>query len=211
MRDLIAHIGPQLAHVTAARNLPSIRQHGLRPAAELARATGYAPQGIVLRNERLHLQGANFDATLNHQKPILHGRTAADRIIDGHDAASWAAALDARVFFWPHRRGAKFRASLARDLPMAILWLSTEALLERCADRLTLSPINSGNFLQGGAHARRGDWLFVPVRAGLPAFRENRRSRGLVRNPDSVTEISLPGSLSVSDLDACLVRIDTAD
>ncbi len=129
-------------------------------------------------------------------------------MVDGYDATGWAEYLDERIYVWPERRGAAFRASVARDLPLAILWLSTEALLARHADQLTLSPINSGNFRQGGARVRRGPWLFVPASAGLAAFRENRRKRGLVRGPDKVAEISLTVPLPREALEACLVRIE---
>ncbi|MDJ0822087.1 MAG: hypothetical protein QNJ09_09820 [Paracoccaceae bacterium] len=194
-------LGPRLAHVTAATNLPGIERHGLLPAAQLAQKAG-GDHGIALRDHRLHLRGADVDARLNHQKPILRGLKAANRIVDGHDAESWAEQLDQRVFFWPETRGNRFRASIARDVALHVLWFDTVALIERHSARLYLSPINSGNFTQGGAHARRGDWLYVPLQAGMDAFRQNRRARGLVKSKDSVAEISLLGALQAEDVAA---------
>ena len=209
---LLDHLGRRVAHVNAAANLPGIATHGLMPAAELARLSGRAPADIALRPERTALRygASGHTARLNHQKPILHGLAAANRGVEGHDAASWAEVLDARVFFWPerHLRG-PFLASVQRDLETAVIWLDTEAMLDRAGDRLDLSPINSGNFTQGGAHARRGNWLFVPARAGLEAFRRNRQARGLVRAPDAVKEISLRGALSANDLAASRVDSET--
>lgn len=203
--SLLAHLGPRVAHVTAAENLPGIEAHGLLPPAEIARRAGRDPGEIALRRERLLLHLGAHPARLNHQKPILHGRRAADTIVEDHDARSWAEALDERVFFWPGRslRGA-FLESVRRDLDVAILWLDTATLFARAADRLALSPINSGNFVQGGAHAVRGNWLFVPATAGLGAFRDNRRTRGLVKARDAVREISLSGGLAAAPLRAAL-------
>ncbi|SIS93861.1 hypothetical protein SAMN05421759_10717 [Roseivivax lentus] len=208
MRELADHIGSRLAHVTPARNLPSIRVTGIWPAAHLATRAGTDPNAIALRAHRLRLTGGGIDAALTHQKPILDGIAAARRMLDGHDPESWARHLDERVFFWPEARGAAFRASIARDLPLAVLWFSTDALLAAHAARIALSPINSGNFRQGGARARRGDWLFVSATDGLPAFRENRRRRGLARGPDRVAELSLAGGLDPDALAACLLAIE---
>lgn len=154
------------------------------------------------------LSGSGIDATLNHQLPILHGRDAADSIVDDYDAASWAEQLDTRVFFWPERRGREFAVSIARYVPLKVLWLDTGRLLETCSDRLHLSPINSGNFRQGGAKARRGDWLYVPVTRGMPAFRHNRRRRGLVSSTDQVKELSLAGGLDHETLAYCRSGIE---
>ena len=76
-----------------------------------------------------------------------------------------------------------------------MLWLDAGALFDACADRLDLCPINSGNFTQGGARARRGDWIYVPASADIDTFRHNRLRRGLVRSPDAVREVSVRGAL----------------
>ncbi|MBY5932782.1 hypothetical protein KUV51_07205 [Tateyamaria omphalii] len=180
-------VGGKLAHVTASTNLPSIKATGLLPASNLATAAGIPHANIALRNHRMQVG----PATLNHQKPILHGLRAAHRVLDGHTPESWAHQLDQRVFLWPERKGHAFAASIKRDLDITILWLDATKLAEALHDHIDLSPINSGNFTQGGAHARRGDWLYVPLTAGLDTFRQNRSKRGLKHTPDSVTEISL--------------------
>jgi hypothetical protein len=183
--------GPRVAHVTAAENLPGITVRGLWPAADLAQMCGIAEEALPLRDHRIVIGEAPLAARLNHQKPILHGWNAANRIVDGHDAASWAAALDRRVFLWPEKRGKDFRDSIGRDLPLVVLWLDAEALAEALFDVIDLAPINTGNFTQGGAHARRGDWIYVPLSQGIEAFRENRRRRLGHKTRDSIAEISL--------------------
>ena len=205
----IKHLGPRVAHVTAASNLPSIRDNGLLSAQMIAKRAGV--QHIALRAERVRVTSRTLDAMLNHQKPILHGIKAASRVIDGHTPESWAQQLDTRIFFWPERKGAAFAKSIARDVPIAVLWLKTDGLLDMFADSLFLSPINSGSFVQGGAHARRGDWIYVPVRAGLNALRINRITRGVKTTPDSVKEISLIEPIPAARLDDMLIDIGRPD
>ena len=116
--------------------------------------------------------------------------------------------LDQRVFFWPAKRGQMFSKSIGRDVETVTLWLDANAFANLYFDTIDLAPINSGNFKQGGAKARRGDWLYVPLSAGLPAFRKNRIQRGLVTGRDAVREISLRKGINAEALDTILVEID---
>ena len=199
---LIRAIGPRVAHCTASENMRGIETHGLQSAADLAKRLHHPASTIALRDDRLRLVHNGETARLNHQRPILYGLEAANRIVEGHDAQSWAEQLDQRIFFWPERRGKAFMASVKRDVPITVLWLDTRGLIEQYGDHLWLSPLNSGNFTQGGAHAIRGDWLYVPVTAGLEAFRENRRKRGLTKNRDTIIELSLTCPLPATTLKA---------
>lgn len=201
--------GSRVAHVTAAENLAGITARGLIPAAGLAQMCGVGEAALPLRDHRMVIGDGPLRARLNHQKPILHGRQAADRIVDGHDAASWAAALDRRVFFWPERRGKDFRKSVGRDLPLVVLWLDTGALAEAMFDAIDLAPINTGNFTQGGAHARRGDWIYVPLSQGIDAFCDNRRRRLGRKRRDSIAEISLRQAIPADVLAQLIVDQDT--
>ena len=202
---LIRAIGPRVAHCTASENMRGIEVHGLLSAEALARKTDHEPLKITLRDTRIRLVSPKLTARLNHQKPILYGLDAANRIVEGHTAQSWAAQLDRRIFFWPERKGAAFVKSVQREIPTSVIWLDTAALFTRYADHLWLSPLNSGNFTQGGAHAIRGDWLYVPVTAGLAAFRQNRIKHHLAKSPDSVKEISLTCPLPADQLKALQV------
>lgn len=189
--SFVRAVGHRLAHVTAAANVRSIRATGLKPAATLAQEAGLATGALGLRGDRL----AVGPALLNHQRPILRGMAAARAMLEGHDPASWAAQLDTRVFLWPAARGQRFAASIARDVPIAILWLDATTLAEAMADRIDLCPINSENFTQGGANAARGDWIYTPLTAGLETFRTARQCRGLVKAPDQVREVSLRAAI----------------
>jgi hypothetical protein len=185
-------VGPRLLHCTASSNLAGIKRHGLLPPHLLAQKAQRDPASLALRKDRLVLRLADSTtAKLNHQLPILHGLNAANRIIDGYDAAGWARQLDQRVFFWPERKGGAFVDSVTRDTDTALIWLDAARFYEALAPHIWLSPLNSGNFTQGGAHARRGDWLYCRASDGIAAFRHNRRMRGLIAGTDTVKEVSL--------------------
>lgn len=193
---LINHMGDTLVHVTAASNVPLIKAHGLMPAATLAQLAGVDPELVTLRRVRRKIAPPFGMCVLNHQKPIVQAGDSPDRVLDGYTPAQWAAQLDTRVFFTPLRHADSFKASLEKDLETAVLLIDTGALLAAFPETLDLSPINTGNFRQGGAHARRGDWIYVRAENGLAAFRDNRRKRGLVQSPDSVREVSLKGTIA---------------
>ncbi|MCB1329038.1 MAG: hypothetical protein KDK28_06140 [Maritimibacter sp.] len=201
-------MGDRIAHCTARENLPGIRANGLLPPAHLARAAGVPESDILLRETRIRLETRAGPARLNHQKPILHGYAAAERTLDGHTPESWAAQLDTRVFFWPKFRGRQFATSVARDVQTITLWLDTRAFLDAFPSEVDLCPINSGNFRQGGAMARRGDWIYIPANLGVDRFRENRRQRGLVLGRDKVVEISLRCAVPADTLSALVVEVE---
>ncbi|MEL6639877.1 MAG: hypothetical protein AAFP98_00960 [Pseudomonadota bacterium] len=194
-----------MVHVTAASNVPLIMEHGLMPAATLAELAGVTPDRLAMRHVRRKIAPPFGMCVLNHQKPILDAGDAPERTLDGYTGLEWAAQLDQRVFFAPAKQLDDFKASVAKDLPIAEITVSTEGLLEACGDEIELAPINTGNFRQGGAHAARGDWIYVPATAGLPAFRKNRAARGLVKTPDSVKEISMRGTVPPNVLNAIAV------
>lgn len=201
--EFVRAVGERLLHVTARGNLSGIQRYGLMPPANLARLCGVDPESLILRKDRRVLTLPDgTKAQLNHQLPIHYGLAAANRIIDAHDARSWARQLDHRVFLWPEKRWLSFEASVARETDSASLWINSAKLFDVVADDLWLAPINSGNFRQGGAHARRGDWLYCQATAGLQAFRTNRQRRGLTKRTDRVYEVSVTGKLPDGLLDA---------
>lgn len=191
--DLVRAMGAVIAHCTAKTNAKSILERGLICAKSLAvLSTNNDPERIVLRNERIELRLSDGStARLNHQKPIRHGLPAAYKMLDGHTPESWAAQLDQRIFFWPERHGKAFAKSIGRDHEIITLWLDTRRFVATFLAHIDLCPINSGNFLQGGANARRGDWIYAPAQKGYANFRTNRMERGYANTKDSLKEISL--------------------
>ena len=182
----LALTGPQLVHVTAARNAPGLAALGLCRPATLARLAGRDPGGIALRRDPVTLHTPAGVAVLNHQRPLLAGREQA--FLDGTDLAGWAAQLDGRVFFWPGRARTAFDASIGAREPTLTLRIDAGGLFDAFADRLDLSPINSGSATR--RPVRRGDWLYVPA-TEADRFADNRRLRGAVKGRDRLAEVSL--------------------
>jgi hypothetical protein len=87
--------------------------------------------------------------------------------------------LHPKVFFWPSRRRCEdlLGAKAYRDRPHTIIEVDTAALLDRHAERVTLSRINAGAVLYDPPP--RGSRTFLPL-SEVP-FDEWRRKRGRSR------------------------------
>ncbi|MEL7092038.1 MAG: hypothetical protein AAFN94_09920 [Pseudomonadota bacterium] len=201
--DAVAHLGPRLAHVTAAENLPHIRKHGLWPAAELARRAGIDPGSILLRRDRVRVGTAR----LNHQRPFLTGMKAAQVRLTDHSVEAWAAQLDERVFFFPACKRAAFHGSF--ELATDVLWLDTAKLLAVAFDRIDLCALNSGSFRQIPADPARTRYdrdlsIYRPLSQGIAAFRSHRRDTGRKQGLDDVKEVSLRSGLDAETLNTLI-------
>lgn len=204
--EFVRAVGSRVAHCTAAVNLPGINAFGLRSAADLAGLSGGRSEDIVLRNDRRKLEFRGHWAQLNHQLPIRRYHAAATRVLQGHTPESWAAQLDKRIFFYPENQADAFAASIGRDVEVETLWLDSRRLYDHFHHALELSPINTGNFAQGGGTTVRGDWIYVRADLGRVGFRENRLARGLISRPDTrVREISLRVAIPAEDLQSLRV------
>ncbi|QBF31599.1 hypothetical protein [Thalassococcus sp. S3] len=183
-------VGGALVHITPARNAPGIARHGLKPARQLATEAGVDPASLLLRTERIHLPHPEGDVMLNTQEVLRMGRH--QTFLDGLSLEDWSRQLDTRLFFWTAARGEAFAESLPG--PLALYRLDARRFFDVFAPDIFLSPINSGNAARRAA--KRGSWIYVSVSDDVGAFRLNRRNRGLVRTPDTVTEVSLTGPVS---------------
>jgi hypothetical protein len=185
--EFVALVGSALLHVTAATNIPSIRECGLRSPVSLAALAGLDAATLVLRDQAMTLALPGGTATLNHQRPLRAGRGA--DFIDGMDIAAWSAQLDARLFFWPGRVRAAFAGSVAARGDTAVLTLDAGAMWRAFAPFIDIAPINTGSATR--RPAQRGTWIYAPVTQSVAAFRDARRVSGLRGGRDKVVEVSL--------------------
>ena len=190
-------VGGTLRHVTLKTNLPGIQQNGLLRASTLIEAAKEIGGLPCPRSEACMFNVAGLPVTLNHQKPLLAGRKRTAEFLDGHSLRSWAQSLDNRLFFWPGGRGVDFSSSLTDRGTAVALECGAEAFFDLYAASLDLAPINTGSAMQSAS--KRGDWIYVPVTASMNKFRENRRTRGLVKGRDSVVEVSLRCDIAPKD------------
>lgn len=186
--EFAALVGGAVVHCTYAGNVAPIGALGLMPPVLLADLAGLDPAALVLRRRAPGMRVRGWPVRLNDQRQLLKGRNQA--FLDGHSLASWSAELDRRIFFLPGAPQAEttpFFRSLGPDA--RAIRLDAAAFFDAFAPDIWLSPINSGN--ADRRPSRRGDWLYVPVRDSVDAFRLNRVRRGLVASPDRVAEISI--------------------
>lgn len=185
-KEFISLVGESLFHVTPASNWPNLMACGfLRPAKILERN---GLQGSV-RTHPLTIRTAKFNATLNHQRPLLEGRKHESKFLDKHTIESWAAQLDTRIFFWPGKSDEAFEKSLENCSEVRVVKFDAGKIFEEFRDFVDIAPINTGSARR--QPVRRGDWIYVSARCSVVDFQHNRIRRKLVKYPDRVKEVSL--------------------
>ena len=194
----LARRHPRLFHQTAPGAWPLIRENGLLSAAELVRRAG-ADVDELTRARRpagVSLQTEFGPATINDNIPL--SERALERCLDdGLSPADWCAMLAERVFFWTSEAGlARLRgARTNRHRPRLVLVVDTLSLARAHAERIELSPINSGSTIR--KPARRGLHTFAPMRdfADYLDWAEQRMRLGLVSSRDTVREVTVRGGV----------------
>lgn len=202
----LAALHPRLFHLTRPDAVDAILRHGLLPpltlldlheadaatrAAVLARRAASVPLSHLLHGT----------AWITDNAPLEDAKLAAV-LDDGLSPNDWRRMLAERVFLWPSEEHALRLAGarLYRDKPRALLVLDTLSLAEAHAERVAISPINSGQTLY--VPARRGRATFAPLLATDHAAW--RRARG-TKGPDQIKEVTVVGG--VPDLRRHLLEV----
>src|SRR6266508_5392061 len=191
-------------HMAEAGTWESIRRHGLRSTSSLLDL--YGVTGLERnRIESTHRPSATRlsapglpDAIVRDQAP-MNERVLASVLDDGLSPRDWYRILNARVFFWvSHDRLERLLGGrLYRSRPHTVITADTGRLLALHQDRITLSPINSGNTMM--VAMRRGLRTFLPLNA-YP-FHERRSAR-----KEPVAEVAVNGL--VPDIESIVVRVE---
>ena len=155
---------PTLYHLTFAANLEGLRTHGLHSTASLAELHQLLPaerQGTVLERRRAiqTFTSTQGSATLRDQ------HTATEALMKSClvqvSIPDWLALLNAKVFFFLElERMQRMKQSYA-DYPQLLLRTDSRALLERYAEHVSLSRINTGSFIR--RPTPRGRNSFIPL------------------------------------------------
>jgi hypothetical protein len=196
---------PRLYHVTEPDAVTGILRHGLLPTSDLL--TLFEVRSDLRRT--IECERRPTSVSLTHP---VHGRaTIADnsplsmRVLaacldDGLSPVDWLRLLNSRVFFWADRKGLQslLGSRLNRTRDRAVLVVDTLSLASRHADRIELSPINSGSTIR--RPVRRGLATFTPL--GAHSFDTWRRLRG---RQDHVREVTVVGG--VADVTSHLVEV----
>ena len=196
---------PRLFHVTQRGSWPSIRRRGLLPTSrllDLFEITGEDRARLerVRRPSSVRISHAvHGTAVITDQLPMTEAALARC-LDDGLVPADWLALLNRRVFFWADEAGLArlVNARANRGRPLEVLVVDTLPLARAHAERVELSPINSGATLR--RPARRGPSTFTPL-LELP-YDAWRRQRG---GRDRVREVTVLAG--VPDIDRHVVEV----
>ena len=165
MTDLMKSLPPTLYHLTQTENWPSIERHGLlstQALLDLARLEGIDRErvGHQHRAERVLLPNG---VIISDQKPMPP--TALKRCLHTMTPEEWYTLLNSKVFFWLDTERLSRLRRVYRAQPQILMSIDTPRLLARYAERVTLTPINTGNARR--QPAQRGMCTFVPYKTWL--------------------------------------------
>ena len=201
----IAHHYPRLFHMAEAGSWDSVRRHGLlstRALLELFEVTDPQHSEILRRRRAASVElthRVHGTAVVRDQIPLNEGLLRSCLV--EMTLEEWLEILNSRVFFWldrPHLEtllGARAYRGRTHD----VIEIDTARLLERHAERVALSPINSGNTMYNPRP--RGRQTFLPI-ADYP-FEERRRARGIA---NAVIELAVDDG--VPDVLDVAVRVE---
>jgi hypothetical protein len=201
--DIIRHY-PVLYHMAELGSWDSINRHGLLSTRALIDLFEVKeplrsqilrqrrPKGVALSHPE------HGTAVVRDQIPLREAPLR--KCLTDMTLEEWLVGLNSRVFFWldePHLE-TLLGADAYRDDAHDVLHVDTAALLERHAERVTLSPINSGSTIYNPRP--RGSTTFLPI-ADYP-FAERRRARG----KDAIVELAVDqGVPNITDV---LLRVE---
>lgn len=164
--DRLAALHPVLYHIADARNFESIERRGLLSTSALLDELGVTgearvPVEAAHRPNTLALSSSDETVFVRDQGPLEPDALAPS--LEDVSPEDWYRTLNARVFFWPTQDRLERMLKAYGRSEQAIFEVDTRTLLERYADRVELSHINSGYASSRYPAARRGRFTFVPL------------------------------------------------
>jgi hypothetical protein len=203
--DEFATYYPRLYHMAEADVWPSIRKHGLLSTTALldlfevngdlrfSLESAHRPESISITHRD------HGSAVIRDQKPMREGPLAG--CLRGMTRRQWYELLNGQVFFWvtADRVNTLLNARAYRNRKHTVITMDTASVVARYADRIVLSPINSGSTIYNPRE--RGPETFRPFET-YP-FAERRRLRGL---GNAVAELAV--KYGVPDLPDFAIRVE---
>lgn len=186
-------------HLVDAANWESIQRYGLLSTSallDLAGIEGREREGIE-RQHRARQVILASGTVIRDQKPMPP--TMLERCLRGMTPCEWYALLNARVFFWLDidRLNRMLKANHSR--PQIVMMLDTEMLLAAHAERVALTPFNTGNALR--RPALRGRQTFVPYATWIESrWASEADGLGIRERPRSHHPVELVVAEAVPDV-----------
>jgi len=197
----------QVFHLVEAFNWPSVQRHGLLSTLELLRLVGLpaAARKRISTAQRLRHTVLSDEVAIRDQVPMP--AEALQRCLVGMTPAKWYALLNDKVFFWCSRDRLDRQLGACTKRPQIVLTLDTQRLLARHAQRVALTPFNTGNARR--KPAIRGQATFVPYARWLEsAWRSEADSLGVGERPSHHAPVELTVAGAVRDVAEFITEIE---
>jgi hypothetical protein len=201
--EIVQHY-PRLYHMAQRGSWESIRRHGLLSTHALINLYEVEdPLRVAILTERrpasVELKRNGLETAVVRDQIPLRVKSLESCLTD-MSLGQWLNALNSRVFFWLDYEHLEtlLSAKAYRDDAHDVLTIDTASLVEREADKIRLSPINSGSTIY--KPQPRGSQTFLPI-AEYP-FIERRKKRG--RN--AIVELAVEGG--VQDIEEVALRVE---
>ena len=176
--DLIASY-PALYHMAEDGSWPNIKKHGLLSTSALLTLYGYSSSE---RNEiecdyrpkkrTIYCDGLE-DTKIRDQK-VMPPEDLKQCLLGGMTPQDWYKFINGKIFFWAKYERLKWFLSAReyKNSPNIVITVDTRALLNRYADRVTLTGFNTGSTLYSEPYTKprsRGKDSFKSIKA-YPAY-----------------------------------------
>lgn len=188
-----------LYHMAEAANWPAIQRDGLHCAStllDLAGLIGEERERLEKQQRLTHTELPN-GVQLRDQRPMPPAALATCLI--GIVPSEWYALINARVFFWLDPARLNRQRAACNPRPQVVLTVDASKLVAAYAEKIAVTPINSGNARR--RPARRGAATFVPYAAwATSAWASEAASLGNPVRPPSHQPVELTVAGSIPDL-----------
>jgi hypothetical protein len=194
-------------HLVEASNWNSVQRHGLLSSRELLRLTDVPTeaQERICTTQRLHLTALSDQVAIRDQLPMPPA--ALQKCLVGMTPAQWYALLNQMVFFWCDRDRLNRQLNACAGRSQIVLTLDAKQLVAQHAERVALTPFNTGNARR--KPAIRGRATFVPYSAWLAsAWRSEAEAFGMRERASTHSPVELTVTGSVRDAAEFMVGIE---
>lgn len=191
---LRTHLPGHIYHLADAANWSSIQQYGLLSTSTLLNLSGVQDKEHIEQQHRAQQVTLPNGAIIRDQKPMPP--ETLERCLRGMTPYEWYALLNSKVFFWLDRDRLNRMLKANHGRPQVVIALDTEQLLAAYAERVALTPINTGNARR--QPALRGRQTFVPYKTWIESrWASEAEALGTRMRPGShrPVELSIAGAV----------------
>lgn len=193
-------------HLAEAANWPAIQRDGLHSAStllDIARISGKDRERLETQQRLTHTELPN-GVQLRDQRPMPPTALAACLI--NISPSEWYALINAHIFFWVDPARLNRQRAACAPRPQVVLTVDANRLVAAYAERIALTPINTGNARR--RPAKRGAATFVPYAVWVTSVWASEAARlGTPLRPPSHPPVELTVAGSIPDIMEFVVSV----